>query len=172
MQWSMDEFNTDPNANINHQKWITLSETYPPLNQREVEDDARAKVIHHGDGMKPLAAFGPIFESLNLRPGLEYKYRVRGENKVGWSPWTDASEPFMTLSSIPDTPDAPVGLETTTSSITIQWITPVSNGPPVTAYEIQHQRLNKDENEHYGKSYNRKAKKRAVQSRIWKRTVV
>ena len=62
------------------------------------------------DGIKPLPSYGPIYFNENLMPGIEYKYRVRGKNLIGWSPWTDPSEPMLTLSSIPDTPLAPAGM--------------------------------------------------------------
>ena len=85
----------DVDLNALHMKWVTLERSYAPL------DDS--------DGVKPLPAYGPIFRSLKLRPGIQYKYRVRGENAVGWSPWTDSSAPMLTLSSIPDTPLPPLG---------------------------------------------------------------
>jgi hypothetical protein len=132
MQWSVDKYarSDEDNTNNNVKKWITLDYEYPSLTDK--------------DGIQPLPAYGPTFISKGLKPGIEYKYRVRGMNRVGWSPWTDESLPMLTLSDTPDIPTAPVALDSTRCEVDIAWMTPISNGPPVTAYEVQQMRLNCD----------------------------
>ena len=59
------------------------------------------------DGIKQLDDWGPIYRSSDLRPGIAYRFRVRGRNKVGWSPWSEVREAMTTLSAAPDTPEPP-----------------------------------------------------------------
>jgi hypothetical protein len=196
MQWSVDEYASKAVAAAQAQyyrKWVVLEAAFP-ANFHDAEGAPSR------DGIKPLADWGPIYRSTGLSPGISYRFRVRGRNKVGWSPWSEDSPPMTTLSAAPDTPVPPVvvprkmvraqfgekeeeedeeeeeggiggidGSNTgedgagdgagganfvgiTSHSLALQWSTPISNGPPVTCYEIEMMRLDVDENEKNGRN--------------------
>ena len=188
MQWTVDEYASKAVAAAQvqyYRKWVVLEKEFPANFH-----DSEGKPSR--DGIKPVPDWGPIYRSDGLSPGISYKFRVRGRNKIGWSPWSTESEPMTTLSAAPDTPQAPEVVRTkeirnhfgekaepncivneearevynedgtlvffgiTSHSMALKWHTPISNGPPVTCFEVEMMRLDFDENEKNG--LNRSAK--------------
>lgn len=59
----------------------------------------------------------------NLKPGTQYQFRVRALNGEGWSEWSGISEAVGTLPmTVPVTPNSPVFLSATSSSITLMLV--------------------------------------------------
>ena len=73
----------------------------------------------------------PKYRINGLKSGAEYRFRVRGKNKTGWSEWSGISESFKTNV-------APSILHRSKSSITIHWMD-WSTGDPenLVGFEVQ-----------------------------------
>lgn len=63
-----------------------------------------------------------------LRPGAKYQVRWRVMNAVGWSPWSDPSDVARAAADVPEQPRAPVAISADSSSVTVAWEMPRSNG--------------------------------------------
>lgn len=63
-----------------------------------------------------------------LRPGAKYQVRWRVMNAVGWSPWSDPSDVARAAADVPEQPRAPVAVSADSSSVTVAWEMPRSNG--------------------------------------------
>ena len=73
----------------------------------------------------------PKYRANGLKSGAEYKFRVRGKNKTGWSAWSGISDVFKTNV-------APSILHRSKTSITIHWMDWSSgDATNLVAYEIQ-----------------------------------
>nr|XP_006823015.1 PREDICTED: titin-like [Saccoglossus kowalevskii] len=75
-----------------------------------------------------------------LTEGSEYEFRVSAENKAGVGPPSLATSPVKCKPpyDVPDAPSRPTVTETNSTSITITWTPPDSNGgSPITGYVIE-----------------------------------
>ena len=86
------------------------------------------------------------FNANQLEPGIDYKYRVRCRNFMGWSPFTGDSVIFTTKPIEPNQPAKPVVVDifTTTSSMGVEWSAPMTNGAPIIEYQLDMQQLSVD----------------------------
>jgi|EP00505_MAST-04D_sp_SCG-Rhode-Island_P000336 hypothetical protein len=75
----------------------------------------------------------------DVNAGIQFLFRVRCRNAVGWSTWSESSEVLQTLSTPPDRVEG-VGFSLINSrDVAICWSLPLCRGVIVDSYEIQHQ---------------------------------
>lgn len=72
----------------------------------------------------------------NLDAGVQYDFRIRVENSLGFGPWSPVQS--ITPAWAPDGPVISVvpPTTTTTGEYTLSWIVPDDNGSPITGYNI------------------------------------
>lgn len=71
-----------------------------------------------------------------LRPGQEYRFRIRAVNKAGNGPWSSPSFSTSTLPKEPDVPSPPHVVSSTLTSIEFGWHAPDANGAAIVGYRI------------------------------------
>ncbi|XP_076803934.1 fibronectin type-III domain-containing protein 3a-like isoform X2 [Clavelina lepadiformis] len=71
----------------------------------------------------------------SLRPGTEYSFAVRAENKVGIGPWSNTLA-VVTSPGSPDKPAIPDATVLSPTSVHLQWNAPESNGADITNYKL------------------------------------
>ena len=64
----------------------------------------------------------------NLTPVTEYQFRVAAVNKRGESQFSQMSSRIMTVVSVPDKPGRPEVMEVISTSVSLQWTAPGSDG--------------------------------------------
>ena len=79
------------------------------------------------------SVIGQAYTAVSLTSGQSYKFKVQARNSVGYSEFSN--EITVLAAQIPNTPNAPTTTFLTTS-VQIEWTTPVFSGSPVTAFEI------------------------------------
>ncbi|CEL98343.1 unnamed protein product [Vitrella brassicaformis CCMP3155] len=67
-------------------------------------------------------------------PTTVYDIKVRAENAVGWGAYT--SDTTFTCAIAPDAPAAPTRDASTSTSITVDWVAPATNGCAITTYTL------------------------------------
>lgn len=79
----------------------------------------------------------PRFKTTELEEGIEYEFRVYGENIAGLSPVSKVSE--STVARDPcDPPGTPAAIEITRNHVTLQWTRPqYDGGSAITGYVIE-----------------------------------
>jgi hypothetical protein len=70
-----------------------------------------------------------------LQPDVEYEFKVRAHNKLGWSEFSFVSEPIKTRATLP--PGAPKLLNVGASYVELFWDPPEDFTKPVLFYEMQ-----------------------------------
>ena len=76
------------------------------------------------------------YERTGLSPaGETFQFKVAALNAIGTGDPTDAIA--IIAASVPASPEAPVRVTTTLSSITISWAEPDDGGSPLTHYELK-----------------------------------
>lgn len=82
------------------------------------------------------------YTAVNLTTGLPYRFKLVGFNINGASPDSDIIDIYACLK--PSDVKIPTKVTTTTSSVTISWTEPVSNGCPINGFEIYRDTGNND----------------------------
>ena len=82
---------------------------------------------------------GLRFRCAQLRPGIEYGFRVRCQNEKGWSLWSMHSKHMRTSSAPPDPVEGVDYTRLFSRLVSICWNVPKCNGEVVDAYEVLHQ---------------------------------
>ena len=72
-----------------------------------------------------------------LQPGTGYQFQMKSCNSEGWSEWSSISEPLMTLTKRPDTPEKPKIVGRTPVSISLKVRRPNGNGDNVYSYIVR-----------------------------------
>jgi hypothetical protein len=84
-----------------------------------------------------LDAAARTYEIKNLDKGSTYEVQVRARNEVGWSAWSESSDP-VTIVSLPTEPRSLAGT-IDSKSIALTWVAPVRGGSsPTTGYMIEY----------------------------------
>ena len=75
----------------------------------------------------------------DLFPGQSYQLRVQAKNAIGWSEYSEYSDPIdgMTLVAAPDIPLPPKPMNATTSSLQFELLLPNAYGCVITGINIQ-----------------------------------
>lgn len=77
------------------------------------------------------------FLAEGLKPGCDYTLKCAAINEIGRGPWCKSTT-FRTAPSVPGTPNPPVVLDATTSSVTVGWAPALqTNGSRVTSYLLE-----------------------------------
>lgn len=75
-------------------------------------------------------------EYTGLRPGNEYRFKVRAVNRAGKGPWSPESFSTTTVPDIPDVPKVARVIESTLTSVTFAWDPPSANGAALIGYRV------------------------------------
>lgn len=75
------------------------------------------------------------YQTTSLSPGTQYFFRVKAQNGVGDSPYSNEAN-ATTLALEPDAPALILGTVTSTT-IQVSWTTPASNGSAITGYSLE-----------------------------------
>ena len=76
------------------------------------------------------------FNATGLTGGMTYQFRVSATNGVGTSSYSTVLS-VQTLGGVPTAPQPPVVTASSTTSITVQWAAPNSNGGLITSYQLR-----------------------------------
>ena len=67
-----------------------------------------------------------------LEPGKTYRFKTRAKNLIGYSQYS--VEAYIAFGNVPNKPDSPIRLASTTTSITVEWTQPSSNELTTSGY--------------------------------------
>jgi len=82
-------------------------------------------------------SLSPKWTVTGLTKGESYKFRFRAKNSIGWSEYSD--ETTILAADVPETPEKPVPLAATDTSVQLQLDTVLDNGgSSITSYVLQH----------------------------------
>ena len=68
----------------------------------------------------------------SLEPGKTYRFKTRAKNLIGYSEFS--VEAYIAFGNVPNRPDAPTRIASTTTSITVQWTAPLANELSTSGY--------------------------------------
>ncbi|KAJ8604454.1 hypothetical protein CTAYLR_000922 [Chrysophaeum taylorii] len=91
---------------------------------------------------KRLAAMGHrcvlmAFEFSDLKPGYEWRFRVRAVSAVGEGPFSPPTYSVATPPAVPDRPSPPTGVAVSMTTIQVSWTTPRASGSAVERFELE-----------------------------------
>ena len=117
---------------------LTVSWTAPTANTTPFTGyDLRYRQGSTGEFMEgPQDVTGTSATIEGLIPGTEYEVQVRSSGSSGDSEWVALST--VRTNAPPPPPVAPAVTETSSSSLTVSWTAPTTDGDPITGYDLRY----------------------------------
>lgn len=112
---------------------------YMVVDSENLALDPRLRTARSWESLGHVSAKMREIEVNNIQCGVQYVFRVRAHNSLGWGPFSVASEPINTLPEAPSQPQPPfiqqpAGLRD--DKLVLEWRCPKSNGSEILSFKV------------------------------------